>query len=64
MNDDQVKLTKGYRNKLRAYRHVIETKKCRGEDAARLLGHLNYLAQIDQHNAAGEAEEGGECPNI
>ncbi|AUR04229.1 Retron-type reverse transcriptase [Phaeobacter inhibens] len=50
VNDGQVKLTKGYRNKLRAYKHVIEKNKCRDKDTARLSGHLRYAAQIERHN--------------
>lgn len=50
VNDHHVKLTKGYRNKLRAYRHIINTSKCRPEDVARLKGHLRYSAQIEHHS--------------
>lgn len=60
VNDNQVKLTKGYRNKLRAYRQVIETGKCRQEDVAHLSGHLNYAAQVEQRNATRKLQEGGD----
>ena len=50
VNAHQVKLTKGYRNKLRAYSHIIGTNKCRPEDVARLSGHLRYLAQVERYD--------------
>ena len=45
VNGDRVRLTKGYRNKLRAYRHIIS----RNEDvqhARQLAGHLNYAQHV------------------
>jgi hypothetical protein len=50
VNEHSVKLTKGYRNKLRAYRHVVNSNKCRQEDFARLSGHLMYSEQVKNHN--------------
>jgi hypothetical protein len=44
-----VKLTKGYRNKLRAYRHVVRSGSCRQEDLARLSGHILYSEQVCRH---------------
>ena len=50
VNGPAVKLTKGYRNKLRAYRHVVRSGSCRQEDLARLSGHLLYSEQVCRHN--------------
>ncbi|WP_084739956.1 reverse transcriptase domain-containing protein [Frigidibacter mobilis] len=41
-----VKLTKGYRNKLRAYSHVMQSGSCRPQDVARLSGHIRYSRHI------------------
>ncbi|SDI56677.1 Reverse transcriptase (RNA-dependent DNA polymerase) [Salipiger marinus] len=49
VNCGEVKLTKGYRNKLRAYRHVLQSGLCKKEDACRLEGHLNYYSQVIKH---------------
>lgn len=43
----QVRLTKGYRNKLRAYKHLVQTGRVREEDLARLNGHLGYQKYVD-----------------
>jgi RNA-directed DNA polymerase len=48
VNDKKIKLTKGYRNKLRAYRHMIDSGRCQEEDLARLKGHLNFSKQIER----------------
>ena len=37
-----VRLTKGYRNKLRAYRHLLAKDKIRDEDLPSVRGHLHY----------------------
>lgn len=49
VNGASVKLTKGYRNKLRAYRHVLGSGECRQEDKARLLGHMLYAKQVSRY---------------
>lgn len=38
----QVRLTKGYRNKLRAFRQVLARNAVQGADIARLRGHVTY----------------------
>ena len=44
------RLTKGYRNKIRAYRHILATKKLTKEDELRLLGHSNFAASVENFN--------------
>jgi len=44
---DRVKLTKGYRNKIRAYKHLLDQGKVSEKDMPRLLGHINYSNSID-----------------
>lgn len=39
---EEVRLTKGYRNRLRAYRHLLQTGKVRDEDIARIQGHVMF----------------------
>lgn len=46
VHGDSVRLTKGYRNKIRAYRHMLKSGKCRAEDVAKLSGHLAYAHQV------------------
>lgn len=43
----QLRLTKGYRNRIRAYRHLTDANKVRAEDRAMIHGHLRYAAQVD-----------------
>lgn len=48
---DKPRLTKGYRNKIRSYKHLLENDKVKAEDIARLTGHIKYAESIDN---AGE----------
>lgn len=42
------RMTKGYRNRIRAYRHLIENGKIKSEDIDKVKGHLAYAAQVEQ----------------
>lgn len=46
VHSDTVKLTKGYRNKIRAFRHLLEVDRVRKNDLARIVGHVRYASQI------------------
>lgn len=46
VHGDEVRLTKGYRNKIRAFRHLQETGHIRSEDSLRIRGHLSYAASV------------------
>lgn len=47
VHGDQVRLTKGYRNKVRAYRHMLATGQVRNKkDLERMQGHLLYANQV------------------
>lgn len=52
---EQIRLTKGYRNRLRAYAHVVEAKGAKTTDLAMLKGHLQYALQVEatQPNSSG-----------
>lgn len=42
------RLTKGYRNKVRAYRHLRDGQKIAEKDIARILGHLSYADHVEE----------------
>jgi len=42
------RLTKGYRNKIRAFRHLVEVNKIKPDDLSKIRGHLAYSDHI--HN--------------
>lgn len=50
VHGERVRLTKGYRNRLRAYRHLISNDRIRDEDLAKVKGHLNYAASVEKEN--------------
>lgn len=45
----QLRLTKGYRNRIRAYKHLMRTGKISNDDIHRIRGHLNYADQVDKY---------------
>lgn len=46
-----VRLTKGYRKKLRAYRHLLQKGAVRQGDLQRIRGHINYADQVERSTA-------------
>jgi hypothetical protein len=54
VHGDEVRLTKGYRNKLRAFRHLMNSGKVLEDDIAKLSGHLVYSDFIDKQRAEGK----------
>lgn len=46
VHGDKVRLTKGYRNKLRAYRHLLHAQRVRPEDVRTLKGHVAYSDSV------------------
>lgn len=44
----RVRLTKGYRNRLRAFRHLFENNKVNAADRFRIAGHLNYGSFVER----------------
>ena len=51
VHGDQIRLTKGYRNRIRAYKHLIENNKVKPSDQARLKGHVEFAKCVDRFNA-------------
>ncbi len=47
VHGDRVRLTKGYRNKIRAYKHLLEKGQIKDEDIKRIKGHIQYAKSID-----------------
>ncbi len=41
------RLTKGYRNKIRAFKHLLESERVTPSDVTRLRGHISYAQSID-----------------
>ncbi|MBC3382035.1 RNA-directed DNA polymerase [Serratia fonticola] len=50
VKEEAVRLTKGYRNKIRAYNHMLANGKISEKDIPRVLGHLKYAKFIDNLN--------------
>ena len=46
VHGEHVRLTKGYRNRLRAFRHLLDRGAIKEADQRRICGHLNYSQQI------------------
>lgn len=46
VHGEEVRLTKGYRNKLRAYAHLMGKGRIREDDKLRVSGHLRYGQQV------------------
>jgi len=40
-------LTKGYRNRIRAYRHLLSAGKIQGKDIPMIQGHLAYADFVE-----------------
>ncbi len=47
VNNEKPRLTKGYRNKIRAYEHLLKKGKIAEEDILRVKGHLAYARSVD-----------------
>lgn len=45
---DEIRLTKGYRNKIRAYRHLMKSGKVSEEDISTLSGHLAFADFVEK----------------
>ena len=46
VHGDQPRLTKGYRNRLRAYAHLLHSEKLKASDIAKVKGHLSYAKSV------------------
>jgi len=50
VHGEYVRLTKGYRNRLRAFRHLLASGKINNADISKIKGHLIYGSFIDREN--------------
>jgi len=55
VHGNSVRLTKAYRNRIRAYQHLMLRDAIRDEDLATVLGHLEYSRSVDQVAATSRA---------
>ncbi len=53
IDGDQPRLSKGYRNRVRAFRHMLDAGKVREEDVPRLRGHLAYATSVENSKSDG-----------
>lgn len=47
VKNNSISLTKGYRNKIRAFRHLWQSGLIRDEDRDRIKGHLSYARSVE-----------------
>lgn len=47
VHGEKARLTKGYRNRIRAYKHLLATAKITEEDMLRVKGHLAYAKSVE-----------------
>ncbi|WP_305263881.1 reverse transcriptase family protein [Nitrosomonas sp.] len=48
VHGEKARLTKGYRNRIRAYKYLLNTGKIRSEDFDRVIGHIRYAESVDR----------------
>ena len=53
IKEDKISLTKGYRNKIRTYKHIIKTKELSERDLKRIKGHIEFSEFIERKNQYG-----------
>lgn len=51
VSGDKPRLTKGYRNRIRAYKHLLVKDQVRSEDRAKILGHIAYSHTVEKRQA-------------
>jgi hypothetical protein len=47
VHGDRPRLTKGYRNRIRAFKHLVEENKIEEKDLQRVMGHLAYARSVE-----------------
>lgn len=46
VHGDTIRLTKGYRNKMRTFKYLLDKGRIKNEDYSKILGHIQYQSQI------------------
>ena len=49
VHGDKPRLTKGYRNRIRAYKHLWNGNKIKLKDKNKIEGHISFAASVDNH---------------
>ena len=49
VHGDRPRLTKGYRNRIRAFNHMLKAGKVLDKDVNRLSGHIKYSKSVDDY---------------
>jgi len=57
VHHDTPRLTKGYRNKIRAYRHLLTAGRVSSEDLARIKGHISYADYLGRCNVPHDQDD-------
>lgn len=47
VKEDKPRLTKGYRNRIRAYRYLVQAGKVRAKDVAKIMGHIKFAESVE-----------------
>lgn len=56
VHGEKIRLTKGYRNRIRAYQHLMDQGVIREADRARIRGHLSYAAAVNNTPIGADSE--------
>jgi hypothetical protein len=56
VHGDSARLTKGYRKRIRAFRHLMAQGLVRDEDVSKLKGHLEYARQVELSDTSKQVE--------
>ena len=51
VHGEKPRLTKGYRNKIRAYKHLLATDRVKSEHRRRIIGHIKFAKSVDNWKA-------------
>ncbi len=47
VHGDKIRLTKGYRNKIRLYKYAMDNEKAKKDERAKLAGHIQYAHSVE-----------------
>jgi RNA-directed DNA polymerase len=56
VHGDRLRVTKGYRNRIRAYKHLLGAGKISAEDMSKINGHISYTDSVDKFHDAPMAK--------
>ncbi|WP_395741324.1 reverse transcriptase family protein [Prosthecobacter sp.] len=54
VHNDKPRLTKGYRNRIRAFKHLLENGRIHEKDRLKVAGHLAYARSVDSSSMVSE----------